>query len=203
MSDDSTPAWHKRFLDMLPAIRRQAHFAFHDLTPQSREDAVDEVIGLALVAFVQLVERGKAKQAYPSPLAQYAIRHVRAGREVGTRLNVRDVASRYAQQQRGFQLQRLDHFDSEEGAWMEALVEDKRATPADTAASRTDFAAWLKMLSPRRRRMANFLAIGETTNRAARRFHVSPARISQIRRELQQSWDRFHGQSQAASRQRV
>jgi hypothetical protein len=35
---------------------------------------------------------------------------------------------------------RLDHFDSQENCWREILVEDQQATPADTAASRLDFA---------------------------------------------------------------
>jgi hypothetical protein len=81
-------------------------------------------------------------------------------------------------------------------------VDDKRATPADTAASRIDFAAWLDRLSARRRKIAQVLATGESTSAAARRFRVSP-RISQIRRELHQVWQRYQGEELLPARQAV
>ena len=37
------------------------------------------------------------------------------------------------------------------------------------------------------------LAIGFTTNEAAKKQNLSPGRISQIRRELYRSWLEFHG----------
>jgi hypothetical protein len=190
----STLDWHARFFEMLPAIRRQARISFRDLPRHTRPEAIDEVIANVLVAVARLAELGKLELAYPTPLARFAIQQVRDGRQVGCRHSVRDVMSRYAQQQKGFRLGRLDHFDEAENAWMEVLVEDRRATPADTAASRIDFAAWLARLSARRRRIAKVLATGETTQVAARRFRVSAARISQIRRELHDTWRRFQGE---------
>ena len=38
------------------------------------------------------------------------------------------------------------------------------------------------------------LATGETTKKAAKRFRVTPGRISQLRRELQQNWQDFQGE---------
>ena len=75
------------------------------------------------------------------------------------------------------------------------LVEDKHAGPAETAASRIDFADWLRLLPERSRRIAETLATGETTKKAAKRFRVTPGRISQLRRELQQNWQDFQGES--------
>ncbi len=66
------------------------------------------------------------------------------------------------------------------------LVEDKRATPADLAASRIDFPAWLKTLSQRDRRIALKLSQGESTSRVARQFRLSVGRVSQLRGELSQ-----------------
>ena len=54
-----------------------------------------------------------------------------------------------------------------------------------------DFAAWLRSLPKRDRKMAVTLATGETTVEAAKQFGVSPSRISQVRRELQDSWNDF------------
>ncbi len=93
---------------------------------------------------------------------------------------------------------RLDHYDRQQDGWLEVLIEDRRAGPAETAASRIDFPAWLKTLSKRKRRIAWKLALGETTRHVARLFRVSDARISQLRRELERSWRYFHGESAVA-----
>jgi hypothetical protein len=160
---------------------------------------VDEVVVNALVAFARLVKLGREELAFPSSLAEYAVKQVRQGRQVGNRLNIRDVSSRYAQQRKSFQVERLDQFDSDDGEWREVLVEDKRCSPADLACCRIDFAAWLATMSSLHRQIAQCLATGTSTAEAAERFALSPGRISQLRREFQQSWHAFHGATVAAS----
>ena len=64
---------------------------------------------------------------------------------------------------------------------------------------RIDFSDWLKSLSRRLRRIANLLATGETTGAAAKKFRVTPGRISQIRRQLEQSWRTFQGEETSAA----
>jgi hypothetical protein len=127
------------------------------------------------------------------------VAQVRVGRRVGSRLRIGDVLSNYAQHQKGFQVERLDHFDGEENCWQEIVVEDKRATPAEIAACRIDFAEWIGRLPYRQRKIALTLAAGETTKAAAMKFAVTPARISQLRRELQTSWLVFHGELPVAT----
>ncbi|MGA7415813.1 MAG: hypothetical protein WBW33_35405 [Bryobacteraceae bacterium] len=192
--DDQVPAWHCRFLTMVPAIRRHAELRFRKLRPDVREELVDEVIANCLVAYARLANRGKENLAFPSALARFAVAQVRQGRQVGSRLNIQDVSSRYAQQQNGIQVERLDQFVSADEVWKEILVEDRRATPADVAASRIDFAAWLAKLPALRRKIAQCLASGESTLDAARRFAVTPGRISQLRREFLDSWLAFQGE---------
>ena len=119
---------------------------------------------------------------------------VRAGRKVGSKLNIKDVSSEYCQHRKGVRVERLDRYDVVESGWREILVEDRRATPADIAATRIDFADWLKSLTPKMRRLAKALATGETTQVAACKFRLSPARISQLRRDLQQAWQTFQGE---------
>jgi len=191
---ESTQAWHEPFLAMLPAIVRHASIAFTDLPYQTRKELVQEAVANCLVAYVRLVELGKEDIAYPSVLAMYAVRQIREGRRVGAKLNVRDVSSTYCQLAKGVQLKRLDHLDHDSAEWMELVVEDGQATPADIAATRIDFAAWLDSLPRRERRIAEELATGETTSAAAKKFRVSAGRISQLRRRLKRSWDAFqHG----------
>jgi hypothetical protein len=191
------PGWHAQFLSILPAIRRQATVAFRGLPPEAKEDAVCEVIDNALVAFVSLSARGKADLAYPTPLTRYGIAQYRAGRRVGNRSSTRDVYSPAAQRKHCLTVERLDHFDEDEQTWEEVLVEDHHATPADVAAMRIDFAAWLRRLPRRIRRIALHLAAGHRTRDTARTFKLSPARISQLRRWLRSDWETFQGQRPA------
>jgi hypothetical protein len=109
------------------------------------------------------------------------------------------VSSRYAQQRKGFHVERLDQFNEEENCWQEIIVEDKKSTPADIAITRIDFADWLGNMPALRRKIAQCLATGECTLNAARRFSVSTGRISQLRREYQTSWQAFHGEPATAA----
>jgi hypothetical protein len=189
-------AWHEMFLAMLPAIRTHARRAFSRMKPESKEDLIQEVVANCLVAFVRLIKLGKGDLAFPSVLARFAIVQVRQGRRVGNRLNVQDALSQYAQHRKRFNVDRLDRYDETESAWQEILIEDSRCTPADLAASRLDFAAWLQRLPSPRRRIANVLASGERTGDVAKRFGMSAGRVSQIRAELRESWAKFQGELQ-------
>ena len=71
---------------------------------------------------------------------------------------------------------------------------DKRSTPAEIAACRLDFQAWLRRLDRRRRAVAKRLAAGESTGEVACHFGVSTGRISQFRTELRDSWQAFQGE---------
>ena len=190
----SPPEWHVAFQDMMPMIETHAKTAFRHLNREAREEAVQEAVCNACCAYARLVEQGKASLAYPSVLARYGVAQTKGGRKVGGHLNCRDVLSEYCQQRKSLSVKRLDKFNKEEDGWHEVIVEDRRTGPAEVAAMRLDFTAWLKSLPSRLRRIAEFLAMGETTAAAARRFRVSAGRISQIRKELFQAWYRFQGE---------
>ena len=189
--------WHAGFMSLLPQIKNYAEYAFRRLDPESREEAIQCCIVAAMFAYTQLVDQGKSDIAYAGPLAMYAIRRFRMGRRFGERMNANDVSSPYAQKKRGIKLESLARYDHEAEDWEELLVEDKHAGPSEVAAVRLDFAQWLSTLSDRKRHIAEFLAIGETTNDTAREFGVSAARISQLRREMQESWASFQGEELA------
>jgi transposase-like protein len=48
-------------------------------------------------------------------------------------------------------------------------------------------------LSAKKRRVAEALAQGDSTNDVADEFGVSAGRVSQLRREFAESWQEFHG----------
>src|SRR5436190_1302217 len=153
------PDWPARFLLLLPLIPRIARHAFRRLSREQREDAVQEVIASAYVAFARLVERGKEDVAFATPLARYAIAQFRAGRRVGSRLNLHDLSSPYCEQRNNVALESLFRL-TDTGRWQEILVEDKRSSPATIAATRLDFRAWLRRLDRRKRVAAKVLAEG-------------------------------------------
>jgi hypothetical protein len=192
-----SPRWHKAFLAMLPAIVTHAQVAFRNLRPEARAEAVQEVVCNALKAFVQLVQLKKTNLAYPTVLARYGVAQYNDGRRVGNRLRISDVLSPYAQKHKGFKVERLDHFDEEENAWTEAVVQDTRTAPVpDIVAFRVDFSDWLKSLPRRDRKVAQYLSLGNRTSDAARKFRVSEGRVSQLRRELAESWQKFTGDNE-------
>jgi uncharacterized protein (DUF924 family) len=183
----------ERFLELLPQIQQMARWAFRRCPREEREEAVAEVIAHAWVGFQSLMDRGLEDRIFATPLAKFAIKRVRSGRCVGCSRNVNDITSPYAQRERGIELERLDRYDERHDRWRQILVEDRHAGPAETAAMRIDFAAWLKEMPRRMRRIAKHLAEGHSTGRVARRFQLSDGRISQMRREMRRRWDDFQG----------
>jgi hypothetical protein len=61
--------------------------------------------------------------------------------------------------------------------------------------ARIDLAGWMQTLPGRNRRIAKALSLGQSTKVVASRFRVSPARVSQLRRELEASWLGYHGEA--------
>jgi hypothetical protein len=191
--ENNADALQHRFMDMLPTIYDQVRFAFRHELPERRNELIAEAIANCWVAFVKLVERDLQDVIYATPLAQFAIRQVVSGRKVGGKLNKNDITSEYAQRMKQITVERLTRYNKRKSMWLEMLVEDRKAGPAETAAARIDFADWLRTLGGRRQRIAETLAKGETTSVAAAKFKVSQGRISQLRRELHDDWERFHG----------
>ena len=185
--------FHREFLSLLPTIRRHARICFRRLGAEAREEAIQAALAHAWVGFKRLAERDRLQAAFATPLTRYAVARVWAGRHVGARLNANDVTSIALRRRRWICIERLAEFHEEDASWREILVEDRRASPADVAATRIDFQAWLIGLPGHLRLMAETLATGEATAVAASRFGVTPGRVSQVRRELQRAWRRFQG----------
>jgi len=186
-----SPGWHEGFLAMLPAILTHVRIAFRGLRPEARQEAIQEAVCNAMVAYAALAGGGRVGLAYPSVLARYAVAQTRDHRMVGGHLNCKDISSKYCQLRKGIVVERLDRFEANDDEWIEAVVEDHCTPVAEQAAFRCDFPAWLGTLPRRTRRIAQALAVGRSTGEVAKQFCVSAGRISQLRRELYQSWMQF------------
>lgn len=192
-SDEEISSWQSAFQSILPAVRSQAHYAFRHLSADAREEAIQETTCFACSAFAKLFRRGRAESVTPSNLARFAILRCRGGREFGQRRNGHDALSTFARRRQTIRVESLQAEESSAGGWWEVLVEDSTVTPADLAASRIDYPAFLATIDPRRRQIAETLATGETTLSTAKRFGLSPTRICQFRQQLRAAWKQFVG----------
>ena len=154
-----------RFLELLPQIRRQASIAFRHYGTEAREELVQSAVALAYQTWVRLVRLGKESLAYATPLAQFGIRQVRDGRQVGGRRSMNDVLSPHASRTRGLSSRGSTSSDGRPASWNQLLVEDRQAGPAETAAARIDLAAWFRTLSKRHRQIATGLSVGRADRR--------------------------------------
>jgi hypothetical protein len=75
----------------------------------------------------------------------------------------------------------------------EALADNTRSAVPEQAAFRVDFPRWRASLRERDRAVLDALASGERGEAAARRFRISPARVSQLRRAFERGWAAFEG----------
>jgi hypothetical protein len=183
---------HAHFLALLPRIALHGRVSFRHLRCTHREEAVAEVVALAWKWFVQLAQRGKDAATFGSALATYAVRAVRSGRRVCGQERPKDVLSPLAQRRCGFTVCSLPATSSPEGNVLSEALHDNTQTPvAEQVAFRCDFPAWLQTRAERDRRLALDLMAGERTLEVSRRYGLSPARVSQLRRDFHDDWERF------------
>ena len=185
--------WQKNFLSVLPVVQNHAAVSFRHLHAEARAEATAHAVASAVVSYHALVRQDKLSQAYPGTLATFAVKAVNGGRQVGGHINSKDVLNPLAQKRRNIVVRSISRWDRQEGNWRDMVLETRRATPADQAAFNLDFHDWLQTWSRRDRQIIYQLAAGNGTFAVARRFRISPARVSQLRRRYQQSWTQFQG----------
>lgn len=180
---------HAAFLSLLPHLRTHARFRFRHLNPSDREEAVAEVVAYAFASFLRLRARGKDPAAFPAVFAHFAAKAVANGRRVTPRLSTRDLLGR----PRAVRVAVHKLGDPRpDGGWWRDLAVDRRARVVEQAAFNIDFPAWLATLPAVKRRAAELLARGHRTDEVAAAARLSAARVSQLRRELADSWFDFH-----------
>ncbi len=185
---------HASFLAIvLPRVLSHGRVCFGSIQcPHRREDAVQDMIGLAWRWHLRLAEKGKDATSFPTALASYAARAVRSGSRVAGQEKANDVLSPVAQRRHHFYVGRLPDFENlSEHPICEALYDNTKSSPDETVCFKLDFLAWLASLTERDRGIVEDLMIGERTLDVAKKYNVSPARIAQKRREYQQDWRNF------------
>jgi hypothetical protein len=178
-------AWQESFLAMLPEIRQRLDLAFCRLNAEARDDAIEESVVHCLISYARLHERDRANSVTASSLAWYSSRQVKRGRTAVGRLNCNEPLSRYALIGHAIQAEPI------QSEWIDVMATDKKASVVDQAIARIDVSAWFASLSRRLQKIARDLAFGFTTSEVAQKHGVTPGRISQLRRRLEESWMAF------------
>lgn len=183
------------FLSLVPTIQRHIGFAFRRVPPAFRKDVLQEALVMTFVFYRRLVDQGKQKCIFATPLARFAVGHLRDGRRVGLSRSRRDALCPFVARRQGFLIEPIDRIDSASGRWTLMSLSSSDAPVPDQVAFRLDFPRWMSTQTRRDQRLIHALAYGDTTSEAARRFRISPARVSQLRLQFYQSWCAFQGQT--------
>ncbi len=186
------------FLTILPLIERHGRVSFRHLRrdPDRLEEALAEMVALCWKWFLGLVQRGKDPTQFPTTLAVFAAKAVKAGRKLCGKGKAQDAMSPLAQQRHSFLVQSLPRFDTsdQDNPALEALQDNTVTPPPEQAVFRIDFPAWVRRYPRRKRTLIRLLMVGERTKDVAQRHRTTPGRISQVRRELCEDWQQFCGQ---------
>jgi hypothetical protein len=182
-------ALHARFLEILPRIETHARIRFRHLRcPGRRDDAIAEVVAVCWKWYLRLVARGKDVDEFVGTLADYAVRHVRSGRKLCGQEKARDAMSSLAQQHHGFRVEALEcstrrdfgalyaapRGQDYQDAYEERLEDNTTTPPADQAAFRIDYPAWLDRLGEARSRDRRGHDAGTRPPRARRQAPGQP-----------------------------
>jgi len=193
------------FLPLMTVVQKHASVVFRGLPPIEREEAIAEAVAASFVAYRRLCDRGiDPAREFPSMMATFAVRQVRDGRPVGSRRSSKDVLSGRAQRKHGFHVQSLPistrrpHEDVHSAVsgqrvmdtFEERLHENRRTPVPEQAAFRIDWPQFMRSLSQRDRRLATFLAMGNSAKQAAEKFRVSQGRVTQLRQGWCREWHR-------------
>jgi hypothetical protein len=217
-SDTSSPSagcasLHSIFLAILPRVEQHGRIYFRHLSPHRRADAVQEMRALGWKWLLQLHQRGKDPTNFVTAFVTFLARAVNSGRRLAGMAKAKDVLNPLAQKRHGFRVEHLptslrnshEHLYSsplgqELQDELEERLQDNTVTPVfQQVQFRIDFPAWLKTLTPRERRMVRGMMRNERTSDIGKRFQVSPGRISQLRREFYDAWQRFCGDADQPS----
>ncbi len=179
----------------LPRIRQHARVYFRNVPcPHRKADLVAEAVGLSFKWWLRLRERGKDPNAFVSAIATFAARAAKCGRRVCGHEKAKDAMSPVAQRRHGFCVAKLPDFSTLLGnPFDEALHDNTQTPPEDQAAFRIDFPCWFSGYDERRRGIIRSMMTGEKTQRLSQLFGISESRVSQLRRQFKEEWDRFTG----------
>lgn len=195
---------HADFLKIMPKIVTHARICSDERCPHKRADFIAECVAVAWCWFVKAVQHGKDPLTFPTALATYAVKHIKSGRRLTGTIKPKDVMSSRAQRAHGFRVEPLPSTRCNHGhlygagnvqrlqdCYEERLRDNTVTPPDEQAAFRIDWPHWLTTRTERDRRIIEDMACNERTVALSRKHGISPGRVSQLRREYMEDWERF------------
>jgi hypothetical protein len=184
------------FLAVLPTVLRHARIQFRFVRcAHERDDLLQEVLAYGLKWTRILWGRGKDVRGFPTALAAYAVLAVRNGRRLCGMCKARDAMNRAAHARLGVTCESLPQGEPPpESALAAALADSTRSEIPAQVAFRIDFPAWLQTRTRRDRAIIRDMLLEARTTDLAACHRVSPARVSQLRREYLAGWMAFVGE---------
>lgn len=194
------------FVAILHRIETHVRICFRNVRcRQRRADCEAEAVALCWHWFCRLAQQGKDAQEFVSTLVTYAVRSVRSGRRLCGQLKTGDVLNEHAQREHGFRVESLPTSTRQSfekvyctvggqrriNAFEERLQDNMQTPILDQVVFRCDFPEWLDSQSIRDRHLIRDMACDERTSDLAEKYKMSPGRISQLRREFHDDWQRF------------
>lgn len=182
------------FESFIPALVSKFSYACRNITAgNDREDAVQEMLALALSYYKSLVSRNKTESVFTTPLADYAIRAFFSGRRIAG-MSATDITSPRCQRlKRASVFRGFEYYGTVDNRIRSICVQDRNPQPSTIACYNIDYQNWVNSLNTKKREILFAILEEATTAEMAQRFSISPGRISQIRRELISSWKEFVG----------
>ena len=171
-----------RFEERFPEFQNKARTYFGGYTPEAKDEAIANSLFLTWHHFTGLVRKGKADDKRLTSTFYYSMRQTRSGRMMR--------AVKYGHSRELFDHARNGGEAIITGLNLDAYV-SRHTTVLDVVAFRVDTRDWLESLTEKQRRRAVDLAEGRTTQECARDWGVSEAAVSQYRRQLNESYQRF------------
>jgi hypothetical protein len=196
---------HAQFLVILPRVELHGRIHFRALAPDKKDEVIQEMRALAWKWFLGLRRRNKNPADFMKTFTTFLARAVNSGRRLVGLEKAKDVMNAFTQRRHGFEVEQLpvSPRTSHEQLYsmpngqdlhdaFEERLRDNTTTPVpDQVQFRVDWPAWLGTLTGRERRIIKAMARNESTKDISREFELSPARISQLRREFHDQWQQF------------
>jgi hypothetical protein len=198
-----------RFVALLPRSEIHARIILRGVPcPGRRADRIAATVALAWLWFIRLAGRGKAVEDFPAAFVSMVARAGKSGHKLAGVERARDAMNPLTQQRHGFRVEglpastRMAHdkrYGSVAGqrhldAYEERLRHNNKTPLPEIVAFRIDFPCWLTSWADRD------LAQSERTSYLAGKFGLSPALISQQRREYHADWLKFCGETAGCDR---
>jgi hypothetical protein len=183
MNEDTLNLARETFLAMMPELEGVLRYWCRDTGDEESAERIAEGLALCWQSWLRQCERNRSPWRYPTAVATYAGRRVRAGRRLTGRHRAAEPWNgRYGAGEGRFARVALESVDES------MLLAPPGADPAELVRSRLDYRHWLRTLTSAQKRAALILATGESTHATAKRLGVTEGAVSQMRRTLMATW---------------